>query len=415
MAKIFWGWVGKSPWGSFGVFLLVLIVSVVIAALVRRTNPQGAQITTWSYVLAIAVSLLIVFLVGIALHVSDGKLTDLIIGADLRTSTSKIQYLLWTVGVSFALCVIAMRTFLDSTGAFVCPARVQRDCVPNDGTWEQYLILLGVPAAAAVIAKASVTYKSQNGMLQKAGATGKATVADIATNDNGQASLTDVQYLVFNVIAFIYFTFNFLDKGTFVPVPSILLGLTSTAAATYTLNKALQTNRPVIKSIQPGQITTGTRVTIQGINLFPDNQHQQATVKIGGQSIPLEAEPGSLVDTATFTAPAGMATDMPKVTVVTSDGTETDQYTVTLVTPELLGWVGTVPGPGDHAVLRVVALPAEGKIEVATECGVVDATVNTDSGTLEFTVPPTATAGADLAMKVCVNGVCVATGSIKLN
>lgn len=418
VSRRFWAWAARHPGWGFTVFLLGTIVVVLVSVLARSRNPVGPAITIWSYILTVVEALLILFLVGLALHSSSGKLSDLIIGTDRRASTSKMQYLLWTVGVSFALCLIAMRTFLDPHGSFVCEKMSKLDCVPNDGTWEQYLILLGVPAAAAVIAKATVTYKSENGILQKTSAA-KASVADIANNDNGQADLADVQYLVFNVIAFVYFAANFLNKGTFVPVPNILLGLTSAAAATYTLNKAMTSNRPIIKSIQPGRIANGTQVTLQGANLFPDASNARVVLKIGGRVVegvvPVNPTASSAsVDTAVFRAPAGMSTDNPLVTVVTADGTETAGYPVAIVVGTVLGWAGARPGPAESGRLRVAGLGPDGRVEVNIGSDVAPATMDQSTGTITFTVPEGVTAGSDVDLTVLVDGVQAASGTVTL-
>ena len=59
-------------------------------------------------------------------------------------------------------------------------------------------------------------------------------------NDDGTPSLFDSQYLIFNVVAFLYVAVNFVQRGTLASVPVMLLGLTSTAASVYALNKTLQ-------------------------------------------------------------------------------------------------------------------------------------------------------------------------------
>ena len=77
-----------------------------------------------------------------------------------------------------------------------------------------------------------------------------------------------MQYLVFNIIAFLYFFTHFLHAGTFVTVPSLLLGLTSASAATYTLTKALQSSKPIISTVQPAHIVPDATVIVTGQNCF---------------------------------------------------------------------------------------------------------------------------------------------------
>jgi hypothetical protein len=360
--------------------------------------------------LTFSIILFTAFIVGLAIRAGGGKLSDLIVGQDRRTSTSKTQYMLWTVGVAFALTYVAMRTFVGST-SFTCSTG-SANCVPDGSVWEQYVILLGVPATAALVAKASTTYKSVNGIIQQTDAN-QAKVADIATDDQGNASITDIQYLVFNVIAFMYFAANFLSNGTFIEIPSMILGLTSASAATYTLNKTLQNDRPVIKSVLPNVIAPGTKVTISGINVFPDPEVKFVTVTVGGQiaSADLEGNSGSVADNVSFVAPLGMTPNTGAMTVSTSSGTQSDGYVITVVGHDLLGWLNAAPSPGNNGALRVSGI-SPGDYQIRVNGVIQDVTYDDANETLPVQVPATVATGGSIDVAILFNGSVLAMGSL---
>jgi hypothetical protein len=387
-------------------FLAVAIVYTVIVFLAIE-DPMGwgnstAGLTTRAYLFASATLSFALYLIYLAgrLATEQNGLAGLVQGADRRASTSKVQFLLWTFGVAFALSYIGGRVLMSPSETFVCQDK-QFNCVPAEN-WEMYLILLGVPAASAVIAKGVVSYKVVNGQVQKTPAEG-AKVADLATNDNGQADLADVQYLIFNLIAFVFVAVNFARTGTLVAVPSLLLALTSAGAATYVLNKSLQTDKPVIGSVTPSVITPGTRTTIYGQNLFPPGSGDFLTVKIGGMPTPGTRSTG---DSAVATAPPGMSTaDRDQVvTVVTAAQVETEPYRVTILgSLTVTGFVGKAPKPDEVATIRVDGLPpSPGRIWVAF--GSLNAPGTAHNDVVEAKVPDTLPAGQAVDVSVGVDG-----------
>jgi hypothetical protein len=163
------------------------------------------------------------------LHPTRRRFWYLIFGADDRVSTSKVQVALWTVALAFALLVI-----------------VFHDAVYNSRALDsQYVLLLGVPVAAAVSAKAITTSRVANGTTAKIPAAYRAktlTVAlsELVSDDRGDVDLGDAQYLVFNVVALIAFSVAFFRDPSRLPaLPDTLVGLTSLSAATYVAKKAL--------------------------------------------------------------------------------------------------------------------------------------------------------------------------------
>jgi hypothetical protein len=414
----FWGYfaTGNHPGRSWLLALIVLVAVILISAVGGTKNLTGRPLTGWAYVLTVLTMLLITFIVGLALRAGGTTLSALVKGSDNRTSTSKTQYVLWTVGVAFALTYISARTVL-GPNTFVCDPndKSAHNCVPDGPIWQQYLILLGVPAAAAVIAKATTTYQVSNGLIQT-GQSEQATVADVATDYSGQADLSDVQYLVFNIIAFLYFFAHFLHAGTFVSVPSLLLGLTSASAATYTLTKALQTSKPSISTVLPTHIVPDATVTVTGQNLFPSGA-SEATVLLGSLTLPLinsahsAAAPGTR-DTGTFTAPPILPAGNQTLTVLTSASVRTDGYTVSCDQPALLGWAASQPAAGAAAVLKLSRLLPGAQYQVAFGSVIADATAT--GSNLQLTVPTGLASGADLPTTVYADGLPYASTTLQL-
>jgi IPT/TIG domain len=406
----------RGAWPTLGALLVyVIIVSFVIWQW-QDGYPTGVALTRRAYLFAaatLALALYLIYLAGKAASEENG-LAHLIHGDDHRTSTSKVQYLLWTLGVAFALAYIGGRVLANPTGRFICEKgdETPRNCVPTEN-WEMYIILLGLPAATAVIAKGVLSYKILNGQVQKTESQEGAKVADIATNDNGQADLVDSQYLIFNVIAFVYFGVNFIRTGSFAAVPSLLLALTSAAAATYVLNKSLQTNKPVITSVTPSLITPGKEIRIQGQNLFPPGSDDTVIVKVGGVSTPGKRSDG---DSVVANAPTGMSGENQTVTVITDAQVETEPYRVTIAgSLAVIGFVEPAPKPGQKARIGVEGLPASpNKVWVTFDSLTVPGTSEGDGDVIGANVPATLTRGGDVNVTVGVDGRWSPAKSLKL-
>jgi hypothetical protein len=180
---------------------------------------------------------------------------QVILGVDGRISTSKTVVALWTMIFAMALVTLTGMTVfagLSATAAF-------------GGEWNSFLLLLGGPFASAVLAKGitvaqvssdptakSVTLAAAPTASSAATQTGASpSAADLITDDSGTTSLPDTQYVVFSLVAIVYFVGSFLRNlvtfvytptatGVALPdIPSALLGLTSLAALTYVGHKAI--------------------------------------------------------------------------------------------------------------------------------------------------------------------------------
>jgi hypothetical protein len=193
-----------------------------------------------------------------------------IIGKDLRASTSKTQVVLWTAAVVWALVDLLLLARAYPGGSLFTNA------VTN---WRpEYLVLLGLPVAAAATAKAVVAGANSgqgpatsdpsdpNSMAKIASrlnVTGApnvkrvyvrdparpdekgffAGVAELFTGDDNAVDWGDLQYVVFTLITFAYFVIQFLARPAdgLPAVPAALLTLMGVSASGYAANKIVQT------------------------------------------------------------------------------------------------------------------------------------------------------------------------------
>lgn len=152
-----------------------------------------------------------------------------------------------------------------------------------------YLVFLGGPYAAAILAKVGVTQNLQTGKLQKSDGSGVLNPADLISNDTGATDLYDFQYTIFNLIAILAVLTAFIPHPVrgLPQIPDFLAILTGGAALTYTLNKAVTTNPPSISSVDPDQARIQDFVTIYGTNLYDPNATGATTIlKVGGVKVP---------------------------------------------------------------------------------------------------------------------------------
>jgi hypothetical protein len=175
----------------------------------------------------------LLFLLGPSLALPAGGtrfLLSLINGTDNRWSTSKASALLWTYAVLFAFLAILLHT--------------RGHGLDNLKLSDQYLLLLGIPAATAVSAKAITQSKVANGDLVKplaAKPAGVSGVGQLFSADDGRADLLDSQYFAFSLVLLLYFLLQFLTgESTVLPkLPDTLVGLTGVSAVGYVAKKGV--------------------------------------------------------------------------------------------------------------------------------------------------------------------------------
>jgi hypothetical protein len=213
---------------------------------------------------------------------------SLVVGDDNRVSTSKVTALVWTYTLAAALLSFVVSRWLGHSEAF--------NAIKRQGLNAEYSVLIGGPLGAAILAKGIVSTQVANGSAAKAPAT-TPSPAQLVQNDNGDADLGDVQYLLFNAVALVFFYGEILHAPQLgIPtIPDVLLGLTSVSAVGYVGKKALSSPGG-ISAVQPMHAAVGERVTIATAGIIQAADDLPAiTVKFG--STP--ASPGTLIATPT--------------------------------------------------------------------------------------------------------------------
>jgi hypothetical protein len=185
---------------------------------------------------------------------------DVVVGADKRLSTSKTVAAVWTYFVASSLLGFVLAKFAGFPQAL--------ETMIHSGLAGQYAVLIGGPLGAAIAAKGIVS--NQVGKSSSAKTSGEGLSAgQLVQNDSEETDLGDFQYILFNVVAMVFFIGSIIQSPThgFPRVPDILLGLTSVAAAGYVAKKALPPSEPTAK-LTPTEGALGARVTLTGTNLL---------------------------------------------------------------------------------------------------------------------------------------------------
>jgi hypothetical protein len=169
-------------------------------------------------------------------------------------STSKTTALVWTYTIAAALASFVIARWLGHPGAF--------DELAHQGVDVKYALLFGGPLGAAILAKAIVSAQIDNGTGAKPPADSPSP-GQLVQDDSGQADLGDLQYLLFNVVALLFFYGEILrvPQAGLPSMPDVLVGLTSVAAVGYVGKKAL-TSPGVISDVTPKAQTVGGAVKL---------------------------------------------------------------------------------------------------------------------------------------------------------
>lgn len=251
-----------------------------------------------------------------------------IIGSDNRFSTSLAQLGIWTLAAGTAFAFLLGRAMFEGEPL---------ETVLPGGTWDDYLILLGGPFAAAVLAKGLVSYKLDAGTLQKSESP-RPELSQITTNDQGSLDLVDNQYLLFNVIALGYFVVVVGKSATLPTIPPTLLAMTSGTAALYVANKAAQRNTPLITTVTPSSAAPGDLVTVLGANFDPADRRdveRRITLTISGVERTIYSHDSSdtrFVFQVPSVAPPGMQT----LKITSSAGVETEPHDLEILSRDVV-------------------------------------------------------------------------------
>jgi hypothetical protein len=272
-------------WWIFAILLLAMAVlwSVVVAkgtvfTQLHRTSAAEAALLSVAALAVLAHVILLWYQSGInsrppadpaqeTLNYRRRGLKAAVIGQDGRASTSKTQVVLWTGAVVWALIdlLLLARAY---PGGNLFTSAVATNWRP------EYLVLLGLPVAAAATAKAVVS-GSNNGQGPvrqaqhpampdqtvrvyrrepvEAGVKGFVVgVAELITADDRTVAWADMQYVVFTLITLVYFVVQVLSQPGqgLPPVPAALLTLMGVSASGYTASKIVETKGTAQTKVQ---------------------------------------------------------------------------------------------------------------------------------------------------------------------
>ena len=198
------------------------------------------------------------------LHLATG-FRRLLVGDDNRVSTSKSFAVVWTYLLAAALLSVIVAKWMDHAGAFIATL--------GTGLDGQYGLLIGGPLGAAILARGIVGSQVSNDPAAKTMSPDKPVLSQLITNDKKNVDLGDLQYVIFNLLAVVFFVGTLLDAphAGLPRLPDILLELTSVSAVGYVAKKAL----PVGVSAQlVASAAAGAQLTISGTGLLSGGQVQ---------------------------------------------------------------------------------------------------------------------------------------------
>lgn len=246
------------------------------------------------------------FLLALAVILGLGACCfKLLLGTDKRWSTSKVTAATWTylLGATILGFVVAK---------FVGDPRGLNNLM-HSGLAGQYGLLIGGSLGAAVAAKGIVSNQTKENASAKTKAP-KAKPLDIINNDAGDADLGDVQYVLFNLIAMVYFVGTVIQTPSagMPHIPDVLLGLTSVAAVGYVAKKALPPSPPTATAkVVDAKQKAGSDITIKGKNLLTGEPAAETPliVLFGEKSQPpsKKEREGAADDTLTVKVPDDVA------------------------------------------------------------------------------------------------------------
>jgi hypothetical protein len=269
-------------------------------------------------------------------------LLALIVGADNRVSTSKLQLLMWTYAIAFVLLAIVLEG--------------RADDILTTGLETQYLLLLGIPVVGAAGAAVITSSKVQSGTIDKPSdpSTAASTaltgirdgLADVVTDDSGRGDLGDFQYFVFNLVALTYFFTNFFSgtQDALPTIPDTLVALTGASAFAYLSKKGVINDAPKLTGIYPSTVARGDQVTVRGVNLVGPSSPAASVDPSRGLKLLFGGLQATGVDATDATAvlvtvPETTPIGQTDVKAVTSAGVETESLPFQVVQggPEILG------------------------------------------------------------------------------
>lgn len=223
-------------------------------------------------------------------------------GEDGKTSTSKLQFVLWTAVIAFSYVVLLTERIRTN------------DLTPLEQMPQNVLIAMGLSVVTLAGAKGiTVSYLNSGRLVNKPRSEESAPGAVV--NDSGQVDLAKIQMLLWTVIAIVAYLFDLVDQvqaEEFDALPDIdaaLMVLMGLGQGAYLGNKLVTTTTPFLTNIDPPAAASGATVTLTGSNI---GSVATGTVVTMDGKVVLASDPSAetadnaepAVSTITFVVPA---------------------------------------------------------------------------------------------------------------
>jgi hypothetical protein len=276
-------------------------------------RPYWGAAELWAIAILVLPSVVSGLLTYVA-HRPSRFFSRLITGQDGKWSTSKAGYLLWTYALFFALLATLIHRHDFGTAL--------------DKLQPEYLVVLGIPAAAGFGAKAirSQSPDANAGSPAPPQTNPLKGVGDLVSDDDGDTAMHKVQYLGFNLLLLGYFLVQFLsneDAQKLPNLPDTLVGLTGVGAAAYLAQKGLSAGGAggaTIRSINPKRGPAGAAVTLLGVNLATPASPVVRVLIDGYAASAVTVQVGDAVTTVNATLPTTLQPGVKQVTAIAYDG-----------------------------------------------------------------------------------------------
>src|SRR3954451_5370548 len=151
---------------------------------------------------------------------------------------------------------------------------------------------------------------------------------NLVADDQGETDLGDFQYVLFNLVALAFFIGSVIQEPRqgFPDLPTLLVGLALTSAATYTAKQAVPTAPgPQLTTLFPAPVTTASKpiVDLFGRNLVSGGRAPMVSLDgTGVRRVDVMKGASGAGDHLKFRLPPGTTKRDYKVRVMTADGAE---------------------------------------------------------------------------------------------
>jgi hypothetical protein len=266
-----------------------------------------SSFTPWSLVIGlITIAILWIIYGKIA---EDYRLKKLVVGADGRASSSKLQWTLWTIVVLFTFMTVYIARGINGHWN------------PIQEIPQNALIAMGFSITTMAAAKAITTENVASGQLTKAPKTSGSFLGDIIKDDSGFPDLSKVQMMSWTFIAIITYilylgTMVFTKTGEiekvliFPDIPSALMVLMGLGQGAYIGKKLVTKDTPRIAGLSRGSGKAGTEIKITGESF--GNAQSGSLITIDGNPITVLITEANWKDSQiTFTLPDTQPTGAP--------------------------------------------------------------------------------------------------------